>query len=124
MALVQSEDLTPDITTSNGSWTQLASYDVSGSNTFLVKVEIVARADDGTSAYWNLYGLIEQTGSGNLRTVGSGLLNLVSPIKDLGAFFWDVRFVVSGHNISVEVKGASSTSVGWMATGSVTGMAH
>jgi len=46
-----------------------------------------------------------------------GLINIVSPYKDLGALTWDVRGDVDGDTLKIQGKGASGVNIVWWIAG-------
>jgi hypothetical protein len=53
--------------------------------------------------------------------IGSAL-NLITPIKDVGALLWGASLDVDGADIVVNVTGAAGTTIDWACLGPIVGV--
>lgn len=80
----------------------------------ILEVKVVARkASNGTTKSWLVVFAAKRNGSGSAQIVDS-LVNLISPLGDLGALLWDIRVRDDGSSVVIDGKGENST-VDWTA---------
>lgn len=92
------------------AWT---SDTVPGDASWRVFCEIQARATDGSSAWYWIYGGFKRVSSAALAQVGSTVA-LITPIEDVAG--WDVQFTTSGNTVLAQVKGDAARTVDWWLT--------
>ncbi len=83
---------------------------------------MIARNSSGVSAGWNCFFISEIT-NGVARSVTPNLINVLTPVKDLGALLWDVRVITTNVGIQIQVKGGTTNDlVGWYFWGHYSGL--
>lgn len=92
------------------AWT---SDTVPGDASWRIYCEIQARATDGSSAWYWIYGGFARVSSGALAQVAATVA-LITPIEDVAG--WDVQFALSGNTVLAQVKGDATRTVSWWLT--------
>lgn len=109
-----------ELETTNSDWTNVTAVEIQpGETVVVIRAGAFARRSDNTDcATWQKTLLLRRDGSNPLAVVGSAV-DIISPIKTLGAALWDFRVVVNENNthINFDVKGAASNDVGWILFG-------
>lgn len=105
-----------EFTTSDTAWRTVEDLTIGDNKTTTIRCPFLARKTNGTTARWERMIVVERTSGADVRVIASGLVDLVSPIKDLGAALWDVDVqTIATDQVRVRVKGAAD--VFWTAVG-------
>lgn len=104
--------------TDTNAWTNVLTKPVNPGDIVAVRVAAVARREsNGDCAFWEQRALFRRDDTDPVTLIGS-LMNVVAPIKTLGAALWDFRLRVDEDDyFYIDVKGASGQNVGWVIFG-------
>ena len=118
MSLTFNPAVNVEHTTDTNAWTNVTSYEVAPGDILAVRIGAIARkASNGDCAYWEKRALLRRDDTDPLALIGT-VLDIISPVKTLGAALWDFRVRTDGDNyLYVDVKGANGSDVGWLIFG-------
>lgn len=106
---------TGDRTTTTNAFESVVGAALPESSSGIFEVKIVGRkASNGTTRAWAIVFAAKRNGSGSAQIIDS-LVNLISPLGDLGALLWDIRVRDDGSSAYVDVKGESGATIDWTA---------
>lgn len=83
-----------------------------------MSADVTARTSGGVRATWKMYGSAGRE-EGDASII-SGILNIVSPRKDLAASLWNASIGLSGNDFVVTVTGGLATTITWTIVTTVT----
>lgn len=103
------------VLTTDATVTTINTIAIVASNTYMLKVKVVARrtggtagtADDGAT-YWKSASYTTKAGT---VTLLGAVRNIMTDNEDQAA--WDVTFLVSGTNVLIQVTGAINNDITW-----------
>jgi hypothetical protein len=108
----------PSVQTFDAVPAQAGAWVIPVNNTARVNIRVMARAEDGLSAMWEIIGEVKRgpSPSGNAVGVPAGIVPLYVPRKDLGTELWDVTFQLNASEpgeLRVLVTGDPLKRVAW-----------
>lgn len=112
MTVRRSFNTDPHFITTDSSPIAAASVSIPANNTCRVRVRIVARATDGTSALWELAACGKGANGGAASLVGA-VSSAFTAQKDAGAALWNAALAMSGDVLQCRVTGDALQRVGW-----------
>jgi hypothetical protein len=123
MELVRSFNSDPDFISVDATPVTVLPIPIPQNNTCVCRLVIVARGfDDGTSAAWQIDGVVKRVNDG--VTIVGGMSSPIAAQKDAAAALWDVSLDGSGNNLNLTVTGDAFQSVGWFITWGVRGFTN
>lgn len=118
MAINITSNVDVEYVTNTSAWTNVYSFEITPGDTLAVKISAIARkASNGDCGYWEKRALLRRDDTDPVNLIGA-VLDVVTPIKTLGAALWDMRIRSDGDSyFYLDVKGASGADVGWTVYG-------
>lgn len=106
----------PTLVTTDNSWTQVSYTELHSeldpNTTQCFEFSVMARRSNGDCGFWRRRVMLTVDGGMDMAQIGS-VVDVVTPVKTLGAALWDVRLLATdpdpptGGYYQVEVRGGS-----------------
>jgi len=116
-------DIWADSITESSAPFILTSIPMEPGSTCALRAQVIACATDGTSAFWEVAGLVKRVGANAVQSV-DGFVKSFSPRRDSAAAQWDTDFYVEGDCFHIRVIGDSGKKVYWTWRLEAHGMKH
>lgn len=106
--------------TTNATMTEIARKALPENVRVMASVKIAGLSSGSAGANWEIQAAFERaTGTASMT---SGLLNIITPVKDAAALLWGAELAADGEDIIVQVTGAAATTIDWACLGSIVGV--